>query len=92
MLNIIYDDSSEDQEFGDVYLVTNLMEIDLYKVIKSGQELTDAHVQSILHQILKGLYYMHSASVIHRDIKPSNILATTDCRIRMCDFGLSRQI
>jgi hypothetical protein len=52
MLNIIYDDSSEDQEFGDVYLVTNLMEIDLYKVIKSGQELTDAHVQSILHQIL----------------------------------------
>lgn len=41
LLNLIYDDSSKDQEFGDVYLVTNYMEVDLYKIIKSGQNLTD---------------------------------------------------
>mmetsp|Transcript_99781 Transcript_99781/g.149460 ORF Transcript_99781/g.149460 Transcript_99781/m.149460 type:complete len:95 (+) Transcript_99781:478-762(+) len=35
---------------------------------------------------------MHSANVIHRDLKPSNILATENCDIKMCDFGLARNI
>ena len=35
---------------------------------------------------------MHSANVSHRDIKPSNILATENCEISLCDFGLARQI
>jgi mitogen-activated protein kinase 1/3 len=35
---------------------------------------------------------MHSASIIHRDIKPSNILATENCEICFCDFGLARKI
>ena len=30
-------------EFGDLYLVTNRMEIDLYKIIRSKQDLTDDH-------------------------------------------------
>jgi len=29
---------------------------------------------------------------VHRDIKPSNILATENCEICFCDFGLSRII
>ena len=44
MLNIIYDETPQDQEFGDIYLVTRYYEIDLYKVIRSGQTLTDAHI------------------------------------------------
>ena len=35
---------------------------------------------------------MHSANIIHRDIKPSNILATENCEICFCDFGLARKI
>lgn len=41
---------------------------------------------------MKGLKYMHSANIIHRDIKPSNILATENCEISFCDFGLARKI
>lgn len=92
LLNLLYDNSNPDQEFGDIYLVTNYMEIDLYKVIKSKQKLTDEHVQYIIYQIVRGLHYMHSANVIHRDLKPSNILATENCDIKMCDFGLARNI
>lgn len=92
MLNVIYDDSSDEQEFGDIYLVTNYMDIDLYKVIRSGQNLTDAHIQFMIYQILKGIKYLHSANIIHRDLKPSNILANEKCETRMCDFGLSRKI
>lgn len=34
--NIVYDDSNKELEFGEIYLVTNYMEVDLYKIIKSG--------------------------------------------------------
>ena len=49
-------------------------------------------MQYILYQLLKGLKYLHSAQIVHRDIKPSNILATENCEICYCDFGLARQI
>ena len=29
---------------------------------------------------------------MHRDIKPSNILLTSDCNVKICDFGLSRTL
>jgi mitogen-activated protein kinase 1/3 len=49
LLNVIYDEKVKDQDFGDIYLVTNFMEVDLYKIIKSGQNLTDQHMQYILY-------------------------------------------
>lgn len=35
---------------------------------------------------------MHSAGIMHRDIKPSNILASEDCKVCYCDFGLARKM
>jgi mitogen-activated protein kinase 1/3 len=35
LMNIMYDINLE-QEFGDIYLVMNYLDIDLYRVIKSG--------------------------------------------------------
>ena len=31
-----------------------------------------------------------AAKVFHRDIKPKNILANSDCKLKICDFGLAR--
>lgn len=45
-----------------------------------------------MYQIIKGMKYLHSASVIHRDLKPSNILIDSDCHIKICDFGLARSL
>ena len=45
-----------------------------------------------MYQIIKGMKYLHSASVIHRDLKPSNILINSDCHIKICDFGLARSL
>lgn len=51
------------------------------------------HVQFILYQLLLGLKFMHTASVIHRDIKPANILVScSDCSIKIADFGLARVV
>ena len=76
--------------FRDVYIVTNLMESDLDKIIGSNQSLTDQHYKYFLYQILRGLKYVHSANVIHRDLKPSNLLVNANCDLALCDFGLSR--
>ncbi|KAA0151307.1 hypothetical protein FNF28_07165 [Cafeteria roenbergensis] len=79
-------------EFNDVYVVTDLMETDLHRIIYSKQDLTDEHVQFFVYQMLCALKYMHSAGVVHRDLKPSNILLNADCTLRLCDFGLARGV
>ena len=36
--------------------------------------------------------YIHESKVIHRDLKPENILLFWDATVKVCDFGLARQI
>ena len=79
-------------KIADVYLVMEKMDSDLQKIIASKQELSDEHYQFILYQILRALYFLHSANIIHRDFKPSNVLINEDCTVKLCDFGLSRGI
>ena len=78
------------EKFNDVYVVFDLMETDLHHIIHSKQELTDEHVRYFLYQILRGLKYIHSASVLHRDLKPSNLLVNANCDLKIGDFGMAR--
>ncbi|CAA6663527.1 unnamed protein product [Spirodela intermedia] len=59
------------------------MEADLHQVIKANDDLTPEHYQFFLYQLLR-------ANVFHRDLKPKNILANSDCKLKICDFGLAR--
>uniref|UniRef100_A0A8C1DPT9 Mitogen-activated protein kinase n=1 Tax=Cyprinus carpio carpio TaxID=630221 RepID=A0A8C1DPT9_CYPCA len=65
----------------DVYIVQDLMETDLYKLLKT-QHLSNDHICYFLYQILRGLKYIHSANVLHRDLKPSNLLINTTCDLK----------
>ena len=79
-------------KFEDVYIISELMETDLHRIIYSRQELSDDHIQYFVYQMLCALKYMHSANVLHRDLKPSNILLNADCSLKVCDFGLARYV
>ena len=79
--------------FVSVFLVTDLWDIDLCKIIKqSHDELQDDHNQYIMYQIFKALQFLHANGIIHRDIKPANILAKENCDLVLCDFGFAREL
>lgn len=79
------------QNFQHFYIVMDIMETDLKQVLRSGQELTEGHIQFFIYQALRALHIIHSAGVIHRDITPANILVNTNCDLRICDFGLAKE-
>ena len=76
--------------FEDIYIITDLMETDLHRVIYSRQELTDDHIQYFIYQILRGVVYMHSANIINRDLKAVNSLENKNCDLKICDIVLGR--
>lgn len=48
------------------------------------------HKSFVVYQLVKSLYFMHTAELLHRDVKPSNLLLNADCLVKLCDFGLCR--
>jgi len=76
----------------DAYLVTENMDSDLLRVIRSKEPLSDLHNQSFLAQILRALHDIHAVGVVHRDLKPSNLLVNADGTVKIADFGLARGI
>ncbi|EKX54422.1 hypothetical protein GUITHDRAFT_156861 [Guillardia theta CCMP2712] len=78
------------KDFKDIYIVTDLMDTDLHRIVRSPQPLSDDHVRYFIYQVLRGLKYIHSAHVMHRDLKPNNLLVNANCDLKICDLGLAR--
>lgn len=76
--------------YKDLYVVTDLLDQDLYTWIRQKRETTVLQIRNIMAQVLRCIVDMHAMGIIHRDIKPSNILLNDAEDVYVCDFGLAR--
>lgn len=64
-------------EFCEMGSVSDLISI-------TNQTLTEEQLAVILHDVLKGLEYLHSRKEIHRSIKANNILLNDKGKVKLC--------
>ena len=44
----------------------------------------------LLHQLAKGLNYLHRMNIVHHDLKPANVLLTSAMKPKITDYGLAK--
>jgi serine/threonine protein kinase len=75
------------------YLVFELGFHDLFGLISSRDvRFCEAQVKGWTFQLLSAVAYLHENGLMHRDIKTSNILINLDGKLKLGDFGLSREL
>lgn len=72
-----------------LYLVFDLMQSDLARVVARPEGLTLPQIKCYMHQLLSGLQHCHERGILHRDIKGSNLLIDKNGMLKIADFGLA---
>ncbi|KAK2648110.1 hypothetical protein Ddye_015599 [Dipteronia dyeriana] len=79
-------------DFDNVFMVMEYMEHDLKGLIETmKQPFSTSEVKCLMLQLLEGVKYLHDNWVLHRDLKTSNLLVNNQGKLKVCDFGMSRQ-
>lgn len=65
---------------------------DLGSLIKSDLTLPENLIQGFGRDIVRGLHYLHSQSVLHCNLRPSNILLDEKGVNKLGGFGMSRSL
>ncbi|CAK9023681.1 MAPK/MAK/MRK overlapping kinase (MOK protein kinase) (Renal tumor antigen 1) (RAGE-1), partial [Durusdinium trenchii] len=87
LIEVLYD-----QPTGRLALVFELMEMNVYELIRNRKNyLPETQIKSLMYQLMKAVDHCHRAGIFHRDIKPENILVSGDV-LKVADFGSCRGI
>lgn len=74
--------------WGEPYLVMELAKGgDVAKLLRHGP-VPPARARAIMLDVLAGLAYIHSRSVLHLDLKPANVVFDAQGRAKITDFGI----
>lgn len=80
-------------EYGEVYMVMELLEgSDLASLLQHGP-LPPAQAFHIMRQVLSALSETHARGIVHRDLKPGNVFLSNlhgdPCFVKLMDFGIA---
>jgi serine/threonine protein kinase len=65
----------------------------LHQKLKSGNlALPIPGAKIYWDQLGRAIKFLHNEKVMHRDIKPANILFNLSGELKLCDFGISKQL
>ena len=73
-------------------VMENISGGNLLNAINKMSKFSEPMAKNIFKQLILTLKYLHNMNIVHRDIKPDNILLELDNTIKLCDFGVSKQI
>ena len=65
---------------------------DLLNYVRKRRQLKEEVAKSVFKQLINGIAYCHSKSILHRDIKLDNILLSSNGEVKICDFGVSKVV
>lgn len=57
-----------------------------------GKKIPEHVLAGMAYQMIWGLGYLAHERRVHRDIKPQNVLVSTTGRVKLTDFGISREL
>ena len=82
------------EENGTAYYVMDYVDGESLaeRLKRTGKPMTESEIREILPQILDALKTVHDASIWHLDLKPANIMLTKEGRVKLIDFGASKQL
>ena len=73
-------------------VMENICGGNLLNAINKMSKFSEPMAKNIFKQLIETIKYLHSIGIVHRDIKPDNILLELDNTIKICDFGVSKEV
>ena len=73
-------------------VMENICGGNLLNAINKMSKFSESMAKNIFKQLIETIKYLHSIGIVHRDIKPDNILLDLDNTIKLCDFGVSKEV
>jgi serine/threonine protein kinase len=65
---------------------------DFFGFVEATGKLGDEASRIYFRQLCDGLSYLHAHGLCHLDLKPDNLLFTRNKEIKICDFGMAREL